>query len=430
MKQQLSRPTKRRLLPPILARLNGYFTAFLALAGVLLTLFAFHIEFESAQAAEQDAPVAFNARIAGDTATTRFFMDFDKRLAVTIFYMDEPYRLVIDLEEVDFRLPGGEGPVARGLVENLQYGIISAGRSRIVLTLNAPAEVIRSALTPLKNSDGYRLLLDFDSTDEQAYAALLDKPTVVLGDEKLAPKESTKPKLEAPKAGKFAIVLDPGHGGIDGGARGSSGIEEKAIVLDFAKRLSKILENNKRYQVLMTRTEDVFVSLSERVAFSREANADLFISIHADSLRQRFVRGATVYTLSKRASDRMAAELADSENSVDLLAGLAAEDDRAAVTDILADLTARETKRFSRGFSNILVRELRDEVLLIKNPQRSAAFSVLRAADVPSVLLELGYLSNEEDEALLQQSQWQDVAAIAIARAVDRFFEGRTPNDS
>ena len=166
--------------------------------------------------------------------------------------------------------------------------------------------------------------------------------------------------------------------------------------------------------------------MRQRLKFNRDAQADLFISIHADSLKQRFVRGSTIYTLSKRASDRLSEALANSENRVDLVAGLSLpEKETKVVTDILVDLTARETKQLSRHFSAVLMNELKPKVILIKNPQRSAAFGVLKAPEVPSVLLELGYLSNTEDEKLLTSKPWREKAALAVKDAVMAFFKGR-----
>jgi N-acetylmuramoyl-L-alanine amidase len=225
--------------------------------------------------------------------------------------------------------------------------------------------------------------------------------------------------------GRFTIVIDPGHGGIDGGAVGKLGTKEKEIVMTFSEILEKELESIGPFDVLKTRNDDVFLSLRDRLEFNRRAKADLFISVHADSLRQKFVRGSTIYTLSKKASDRLSERLAESENSVDLVAGLVVEEPNEALTDILIDLTTRETKRFSKQFSRILVANLGEEVKLIKNPLRSAAFGVLKAPDVPGVLLELGYLSNEEDEKLMRSIEWKTRAAKAVAQSVTEFFEPR-----
>ena len=240
----------------------------------------------------------------------------------------------------------------------------------------------------------------------------------------IAPK-GNRVRPSKKKEGRFTIVVDPGHGGIDGGAVGSGGAQEKDIVFNFAKVLKEQLEASGPFDVLLTRTEDKFMSLRERLDFSRRSKADLFISLHADSLRQKFVRGSTIYTLSKKASDKLAERLAETENSADLVGGLAIEEEEDAVVDILVDLTTSETKRFSRRFSSLLVENLGKEIRLIKNPQRSAAFGVLKAPEVPSVLIELGYLSNKDDEKLLQSKEWQSKASLAISDSVFKFIEPR-----
>ncbi|MGI9353123.1 MAG: N-acetylmuramoyl-L-alanine amidase [Rhizobiaceae bacterium] len=393
----------------------------------LLVLF-FVVPSIPANAQKSELPVAFNSKIVGDEATTRFFVDFDENLSISTFYMDQPNRIIIDLDEAVFNFAEDGKPEARGLISSIQFGRISKGRSRIVLTLIGPAEIIKSSMQRRLDEETFRFLLDMDSTDQLNFSTLLDQQTNELGESGGIAIKGDRVLPVDKKPGRFTVVLDPGHGGIDGGASGRKGAKEKDIVLAFAKTLEEKIEASGPYDVLLTRDEDVFVSLRERLDFSRRSRAELFISLHADSLGQRFVRGATVYTLSKNASDRLSQQLAEAENRVDLIAGLAVEGDVEAVSDILADLTARETKVFSRSFSNILVQNLKDDVFLIKNPQRSAAFGVLKAPDVPSVLLELGYLSNKKDEKLMQQREWQQKVATAVSKAVDRFFSLRNPN--
>ncbi|MFD2258970.1 N-acetylmuramoyl-L-alanine amidase family protein, partial [Chelativorans composti] len=224
---------------------------------------------------------------------------------------------------------------------------------------------------------------------------------------------------------RFTVAIDPGHGGIDGGARGHSGTQEKAITLAFALELRKALEESGKYRVVLTRDRDVFLRLDERVRIAREQGANLLISIHADAIRLKDFRGSTVYTLSEKASDAEAAATAARENLSDELAGIEAEEIRNDVADILADLMRRETHVFSIQFARTLVNEISDTVQLVNNPLRSAGFRVLRAHDVPSVLLELGYLSNAEDEKQLRDPEWRARAARGIVRAVDLFAEAR-----
>lgn len=370
-------------------------------------------------------PVAFSGNIAGDTASTRFFLDFDRNLNVKTTYMNKPNRIIIDLDEAVFNLGAENTLEPRGLISAVQFGRISKGRSRIVLTLSAPVEIIKSSLKQRLDEETYRFLLDMDSTDDATYANLLiEQNTKSQSTGNLAVKGDRVAPVQK-KEGRFTIVIDPGHGGIDGGAVGKNGAKEKDIVFSFAQILRDKLQAVGPFDVLMTRDEDKFLSLRDRLEFSRRSKADLFLSLHADSLRQKFVRGSTIYTLSKKASDQLSARLAESENSVDLVGGLAIEEEFEAVADILVDLTTSETKRFSRRFSSLLVKNLGSEIRLIKNPQRSAAFGVLKAPEVPSVLLELGYLSNVEDERLLQSPEFKAKAGQAIAQSVLDFFKPR-----
>jgi N-acetylmuramoyl-L-alanine amidase len=234
------------------------------------------------------------------------------------------------------------------------------------------------------------------------------------------------PAVQQAKDARPVIMIDPGHGGIDPGAAGSGHVVEKDLVLSFAQRLKKKLEASGRYKVLMTRDEDVFVSLGARVKAARAAQADLFISIHADSISGgQDVRGLTVYTGSERASDADSARLADRENKADAAAGVESGDMPDDVSDILQELTLRETRGFSHGFATRLVGEFDAVARLNKNPHRQARFQVLRAHDVPSVLVELGYLSSQKDLDQLMSEEWRLKMASAMAVAVDRFFAAR-----
>jgi N-acetylmuramoyl-L-alanine amidase len=223
------------------------------------------------------------------------------------------------------------------------------------------------------------------------------------------------------------IVLDPGHGGIDNGAKAQSGELEKDVVLQFALALRKKLERSGKYRIAMTRGDDTFIPLSERVRFGRSHGASLFVSIHADAIprSEGQAEGATVYTLSENASDAEAARLAEAENKADVIAGvdLTAEPDD--VANILVDLAQRETKTYSSQFARTLVGELKSTARLHKNPLKAAGFKVLTAPDVPSVLVELGYMSTKDDLKLLTSAAWQDKTAQALSQAVDTFFTPR-----
>ncbi|MBX9633733.1 MAG: N-acetylmuramoyl-L-alanine amidase [Magnetospirillum sp.] len=233
--------------------------------------------------------------------------------------------------------------------------------------------------------------------------------------------EPVEPKA-LPADGKPVVVIDPGHGGVDPGAIGVSGIYEKYITLAVARELKAQLEKNGRYKVYLTRDRDIFIRLRDRVAIARQLNADLFISLHADSVGNPQLKGLSVYTLSQTSSDSEAQALADKENKADLIAGIDLSHESADVANILIDLAQRETMNRSAGFAGGVVEEVGREANLLGNTHRFAGFAVLKAPDVPSVLVEMGYLSNEAEERNLRQPEHRLKLAKSLSRAIDRFF--------
>ena len=222
--------------------------------------------------------------------------------------------------------------------------------------------------------------------------------------------------------GRRVIVIDPGHGGIDPGAIGVRRTKEKDAVLAFSLALRDRLKANPDYQVVMTRDTDTFLSLKQRVAVARQNQADLFIAVHADTVRGASVRGATLYTLSEKASDAEAEALAQKENRSDIIGGVDLGGSNEEVTDILIELAQRETKNHSTFFAKKAANQLQLITHMTGKPTRSAGFVVLKAPDVPSVLLELGYLSNRADELLLMSPKWQAQVTQAMAKAIDAYF--------
>ena len=214
--------------------------------------------------------------------------------------------------------------------------------------------------------------------------------------------------------------------GIDSGAVSPNNVMEKDIVLAFARELVAQLEATGRYEVLMTRDDDTFITLNDRVAFARAAGADIFLSIHADAFpQQSSVRGTAVFTVSEQASNQMVAEIAAHENRADVLAGVDVQDTDNDVVDILLDLTRRETKNFSIMLGRDIIDQLTGETQLAPNPIQEAGFVVLKAPDVPSVLIELGFLTNPQDEELLQSEDWRRQTASAMVAAVSAYFDTR-----
>jgi N-acetylmuramoyl-L-alanine amidase len=372
--------------------------------------------------APQDFPVARAVRLAGDTARTRLVVDFSHKVDIRAFTLANPYRVVIDMPQVAFQFPARTGEKGRGLIKAFRFGLVMQGGSRMVIDLAGPARVEHASVLESNNGQPARLVLELAAVDREAFLR-----TIALDNRAPAMGYSTRPA--EPPASKSdprpLIVLDPGHGGIDNGTSASGGVTEKSIVLDFALLLRDFVQKSGKYRVEMTRADDTFVPLGERVAMARSRQAALFVSIHADALARGDAQGATVYTLSETASDAAAARLAEDENRSDTIAGLDLSAEPSDVADILYDLARRETKTFSVQFARGLVSEMRRATRMHKAPVRSAGFRVLRAPDVPSVLVELGYVSNRGDLKSLTSRAWQHRTAGAIARAVDTFFGTR-----
>jgi N-acetylmuramoyl-L-alanine amidase len=362
-------------------------------------------------------------KMAGDALRVRIVLQFDREPELKWFLLRGPHRLAIDLPETAFAIDPKELK-PRGLISGVRYGNLGEGRARMILTARGPFEVEKIAVMENESSSGYRLVADIVAGSDAKFEAAMAEQAVTSATE-LEPKSD---RLGASADGmdrRFTIVIDPGHGGIDGGAEGLTGTVEKNVTLAFAKELKKRLEEAGSYAVFMTREKDEFLRLDERVRIARQHEADLFISIHADTIRHKGLRGATVYTVSDKASDAEAEATADRENLADEIAGMHIENENQEVADILMDLVRRETHNFSIGFARSLVGTLRDSIQLINNPHRSAGFRVLKAPDVPSVLVELGYLSNPKDEAQLRSEEWRGKAAESISAAIGDFAAAR-----
>ncbi len=413
-----------------------------ALGAVLALAFA-----GAAPARAETAPaVAISAQTEVHGRETRLSFTLQSCVKSDAYLLGEPARAVIDLPDVNFQIdpavgqarpaPAGRrhahapSPPKAGLIASFRFGRLTPGKSRIVVDLAGPAEIVSAACAKAPGAAVLTLVLAPSSDSAFKAAARAGAQRQVLAQALAQTLADTPPPAPpAPPSDKPVVVIDPGHGGVDSGAIGRNRAIEKFIVLDFAKALGARLNAGGHYRVVFTRDDDTFVSLGERTRIARRLNAALFVSIHADSLRggDDDVSGATIYTVSDRASDAEAAKIAEHENMADASAGEEARQDAGDVNDILFDLTRRETRAFSNVFARSLGEYFKVAARLNKNPRRSAGFVVLKSPDVPSVLLELGYLSNAKDVADLTSPDWRDKASAQVAGAIDNYFAEQRP---
>ena len=376
-----------------------------------------------AAAVEQEV-LATDLRIGGDDKQTRFVVDLNRKIDLAAFTLADPYRVVVDLPQVNFKLPAKADAQSRGLVKAFRYGLIMQGGSRIVLDTKGPVRIEKAFVLDGAEGQPARLVLDLAAIDRAAFMRNISLQTRPAHNTGAKPSE---PPVKADGDARPLVVVDPGHGGIDNGTKGSGGELEKDIVLAFSQALREKLESGGKYRVAMTRSDDSFIPLSERVRFARTRGAALFISIHADALprKEGLAEGATVYTLSETASDAEAARLAEAENKADVIAGVDLTAEPNDVANILVDLAQRETKTFSMQFARTVVDELKSAARIHKHPLKSAGFKVLTAPDVPSVLIELGYMSTKDDLKQLNSPAWRARTAQGVVKAVEAFFTPR-----
>jgi len=376
----------------------------------------------------------------------RFVVELDRMVEFQAYLLPDPARVVVDLPELDWRAAQVPLP-AGGLIERYRFGRFRAGQGRLVLDAAQPVKFANPPfLLGGQKGQPNRLVIDLEKTDEAGFREAVKggPPPVSSGSVAAAPIKLVPPpvpvaapasaqaptpvsasKRPAPQAAdKRVVVVDPGHGGVDPGTIGRAGSYEKDVTLAAGLELKRVLEASGRYRVVMTRANDVFIPLGERVTIARNAKADLFVSLHADSIATAGTRGASVYTLSNTASDKEAERLAAKENASDLIAGLSFDVKDEDVNKILIDLTRRKTDEFSVIFARDLLDEMAKGVRVLEpRAHRSAGFRVLKAPDVPSVLVEMGYLSNKDDERFLTSRDGRQKVAQALLRAIDHYFK-------
>ncbi|MEQ1696917.1 MAG: N-acetylmuramoyl-L-alanine amidase [Hyphomicrobiaceae bacterium] len=421
-------------------------------AAFCLALCCLHLQ--PALAQTQATFIATHATIAGDAASTKFILDLNASIAAEVYTLASPYRVVIDMPDATSSIPPEHA--GTGLITSYRTEPLPNRGTRLILHTTGPVEVTGAdwlAVTGKQPATAARLQLSLRPTEKAVFglgsgASLAQTATRAASPPPPSQRQPAQPAITtlvktpvkpalfddaatetpAPHSAKPVVMIDPGHGGIDPGAIGPDKVTEKTIVLAVANQTKAALEATGRYDVRLTRTTDVFIPLDSRVALSKQAKADIFISLHADTIddRQlaRSVRGASVYTLSEKASNEDARLMAEKENAADLIAGVTpkAAESGDDVKPILFDLLARETATFSRLLSRSVVNALRKNHPIAHEPERAAAFRVLRQPHAPSVLIELGFLSNPDEEQMMAKAAWQKQVGSAIAAAVASYF--------
>ena len=377
-----------------------------------------------------------NMRIGNQTDGVRLVFDMDKSINYRVFLLDDPKRLVIDLDDANI------GNLPRSMAKNqvisaTRIGKMSGNDKRIVGELSRPAIVKKAFMLSPQSGQNWRFVVDLQMTDSKEFGRKVGNKYAVTNDTKFNPQEeksgglfswakseqkmvdnSTKKSVR-----KKIIVLDPGHGGKDPGAIGAYGkTYEKNITLAMGKELKQVLIN-RGYTVYLTRDRDILIPLRQRTKIAQQYKADLFMSLHADSAQNKQATGLSVYTLSDTASDKEAAALAERENKADIIGGIDLGGNTKEVNDILISLSQTDTRNKSSKYATYMVQEMAKHVKLVKNTHRFAGFAVLKAPDVPSVLLEMGYLSNRTEEANLKTTSYRKKLAEVAAQAIDRYFK-------
>lgn len=355
----------------------------------------------------------------------RLVIELDREADFRVFALSGPNRVVVDLPRFEWRAGRAEWPPQMGL-QNYRYGQLSNRISRVVFDTGAPAKILSAFVLPAREGRPARLVVDYRDVSPAAFAS--GQKGRVLGTLTEDP-ERQRTAMKTPDVpnpagrAKKLIVIDPGHGGVDPGAVAHGNIYEKDITFQMGKELKALLESSGRYRVHLTRNRDVFLRLHERVQIARKLEADLFLSIHADSVNKPEVRGASIYTLSEKSSDAQTARLAARENRADALAGVDLRHEQDDVASILIDLAMRDTMNQSKYFANTIVSAMdRQGIKLLNNPHRYAGFAVLKAPDIPSVLVEIGFISNHREARLLTRRDYRAGIARSLQQGIEQFF--------
>lgn len=371
-------------------------------------------------------------RIGNQSDGVRVVFDMSQSVNYRVFLLDNPKRLVIDLDNTSINkvFTGTNNQ----LISKTRVGKLDGNNKRVVLELARPMIIKKAFMLQPQSGKPWRFVVDAKLATAQEFKDGISSKKIVTNDTKFVPQENkdsdswfgfgSQDNNTSGKAAKRkrVIVLDPGHGGKDPGAIGAHGKTfEKNITLAMGKELQEILRR-RGYTVYLTRNTDIFIPLRQRIKIAQKYKADLFMSLHADSAKNRSATGLSVYTLSDRASDAEAAALAERENKADIIGGVDLGNNTKEVNDILISLSQTDSRNKSSKYATYLVKEMSKSVKLVKNTHRFAGFAVLKAPDMPSALLEMGYLSNKTEEANLKTKSYRRKLANSAAAAIDKYF--------
>ncbi|MFA5948870.1 MAG: N-acetylmuramoyl-L-alanine amidase [Hyphomicrobium sp.] len=389
-----------------------------------------------ATAAQAKASASAEVALGGDVTRTRFLIGLDKQVEFQVFSLSNPNRVIVELPDVPLQLPPEpEENISVGLVSSFRAGLSAPGKTRVVIAVTQAVVVVSAKLEKSKDGKGHRLALEIvpveAGTSKQAKKAITSAPYALgaTGLQPPLPAPAVRPEVKAAKAFKPIIVIDPGHGGHDSGAV-KNGAVEKDVVLAFGRALKDKLEASGQYKVMMTRDTDVFVELDGRVAYAEQNKANLFMAIHADySDDNSRARGATIYSLRESVANALQRSAKGDEvlskAEAQQVKQASVEGDFSAVKNILADLAGRDveaTRERTSVFSRSVIELMSSSTEMRNEPEQQAAFRVLKTAKFPSVLIELAYVTNKEDAALLQSGAWRDKVSDSIKTAVDNYF--------
>lgn len=373
-------------------------------------------------------PSVSEVRISRHEGLTRVSIALSEAVQFRAYVLGAPYRVIVDLPPVDWQL-GAEARLGSAPITAWRYGSIGKDVRRIVFDLSRPVRIQKTfALPPKDKAQEWRLVIDLERISRDEFERILREQRGKLPDY-TAPGDEGRAGQSARRDAPL-VVIDPGHGGIDPGATGKNGTNEKDIVLLVAKELRDRIWKSGRYRVLMTRGADYYIALRQRFEIARSAGADVFLSVHADSSPFRASRGLSVYTLSARASDAEAAALASRENRADVIAGVDISHNDSRVAGILIDLAQRQSLLNAQKLAATIVAALDGRVEMVPKPKRSAGFAVLKAPDVASVLIEVGHLSNPKEEHQLRDPAYRARLAEGLLKGLDRYFtaKGKAPS--